>query len=556
MKKNRKKSAQFKSEEQLINAWAECGEKEKVNPKKKTFRNPYELKKDVVEIICQNGSTWIKRTQFYEEAESIGITESDIKRLFDEGFLVEEAKKNKSVYISTKELKEYEEEIARLLFWHTQKKLVRHHSREEIVTLIDECEKKYGVKLAKEQRMAVIKAINAPVMVITGVAGAGKTTIDKIILDVFRSLGEAKKSCNLAPTGKASKRMQEALGESAETVDKNLTNGMFITEQVAIIDEASFLDTKNLMRFLRKAVRCTHIIFQGDPFQLSSVGCGMVLRDLIDSGVVSVQKLNKSFRVDKKAINIQRNVQLIRDFEASTETTSEEYLADGTKVTVVDKIKNHFSEGNDFHIFADISADEVSKKIVDVYEEKVKKYGRENVCVLIPFRDKRKGKVTSEGFNDSIEKRLFGEEGYHVGSVVMQLENMNFAQNGSIGTITELAGDNITVEFKDGNERTAHTYTKDEAKKWLCLAYGMSVHKSQGSEYDCVILATLEEHKKMLNRNLIYTGITRAKKEVNYFFDSECLHYALSKEASEIRVTMLREKLEALIEADKKKKTA
>lgn len=550
------------NEEKLFEKWAESGEKEKFNPKRKTYRSPKELKADVEEIICNNGSTWIEKSSFLEECEDANITASDIEGLTNEGFFSEETANSKT-YISTKEIKENEEKIAELIWFHAKKKVINLFEVPEVESLAKKAEEMFNMVFALEQKMAVIKAINSPIMVITGVAGAGKTTIVKAILKIYNWLGVAKRACCLAPTGKASKRLEESLntkskGEGKEevfkvqTVDKRVLEYGYITEHVTIIDEASFLDTKNLKKLLEKAKRSEHIIFLGDQFQLSSVGCGMVLRDLIDSGVVTVQKLNKSFRVDKDAINIQRNTKAIREFSAVETRKEALYDETGNRLVANGDITVKFTEGDDFRIYADVPEEKIFQMLASTYEEKVKQYnGRENVCVLIPFRDIRKGKITSEGFNKYIEKKLYGSEGFHRGSQVMQLTNTSYAQNGSIGTVTKIDNDAITVKYKDNAE---HTYTKIEAKKELTLAYAMSVHKSQGSEYDCVIMATLNEHKKMLNRNLIYTGITRAKKEVDYFYDSECLQNALNKEASQIRITMLKERLQAIKEKHDKEK--
>ncbi|MBR5357364.1 MAG: hypothetical protein IK121_10635, partial [Lachnospiraceae bacterium] len=163
-----------KTEEQVYSTWAESGEV--VNPKKKYYRSPKELKDDVVEIISSNGSTWIKKELFLTECDDTGITSENIKSLFEEDYLVEENDKEGIPYISTREIKEAEEEIARLIYWHCNVKVLRRFPLSRITELIKKYEEKENITLANEQRMAVIKAINAPICVITGVAGAGKTT--------------------------------------------------------------------------------------------------------------------------------------------------------------------------------------------------------------------------------------------------------------------------------------------------------------------------------------------------------------------------------------------
>ncbi len=526
-------------EDEMLTLWIPKEEKEK--PKKRHDISTSELKSLIESIIFSDGSTWIKKETFMEEISESGISEEDLDKVKD--FLYEEEFYG-FPYISTKEMCETEKEIAELLYYHAKKKIVSVYSISKIQEIISRIEKESGFIFANQQKTAILKSINSPITVITGVAGAGKTTIIKAILEVFRTLKETDHSLNLAPTGKASKRMEEAMGEEAFTVDSKLLSGSNICENLIFIDETSFLDTKNLKRLLEKTKGSSHLIFLGDPFQLASVGCGMVLRDLIESGLVTVQKLNKSFRIDKDSINLQKNVEKIRRFKAVDATFEDVRLEDGRIAKVLVDCKDNFTEGKDFRMFKDTPTEEVFKKILNTYDEKIKEYGRENVCVLIPFKEMGKGTITSDGFNRCIEKGLFGDTNYmHINSLVMQLENRSYAKNGLIGEVVGLDENHVTVRFEDEE----HTYTKEEAKEELNLAYSLSVHKSQGSQYQCVIVVALNEHKKMLTRNLIYTGITRAEKEVDFFFDSKCLYRALNNEESYIRVTALKERISEVI---------
>lgn len=469
-----------------------------------------EEKRDaIVHFITKDGST---SALTYTLKKVYG--KDTIEELKKDGFLVETSISN-HFYCTPKEIYEAENEIADLVKFHLNK-CIKRYSVEDLDALIDKAEDVLKIKLAYEQRRAVRRAVNSPFFIITGIPGSGKTTVLAVIKMVLGWLGETVNgSMNLAPTGKASKRMSESLGEKSYTVDKRLTNIEYIKERACIIDECSMLDLVNCREILKRAMRCPRLILLGDIYQLASVGFGKVLGDLLSSGVPS-EMLNKCFRVSENSVHITHNIDRIR---------SNNY---------------EFEEGDDFHIFKDVPKEWVNKMLLDEYMKKVGEYGKENVCVLVPIRRREVAEISSERINEQIETYFSKKNGeIKLGSRVMQLENNSHGVNGEIGTVVKCDKDSIEVDF----EGKISKYSFTQAKKELTLAYSMSVHKSQGSEYKCVIMACLKQHIRTCNKNLIYTGITRAKNEVVFFYDTECLKKCLAMETSYLRVTLLAERI-------------
>jgi exodeoxyribonuclease V alpha subunit len=362
-------------------------------------------------------------------------------------------------------------------------------------------------ELSEEQRSAVQMALAHPVSILTGGPGTGKTTCLKALIATLDAQG---KSYALAsPTGRAAKRLSEATGSPASTIHRLLefspvdgfkrddTNPLDV--DFLVVDEASMLDLL-LTNHLLKAVRPgTHVLFVGDVDQLPSVGAGDVLRDLIKSEVAPVTRLTTIFRQAAGS-------QIITNAHRINRGQSPVFAKDG----------------GDFYLFPADDAGAAADWVIDVVTERIpQKFNFDalsDIQVLSPIYrgsagvailNERLQEKLNPAANNKQERRLFGTV-FRVGDKVMQTRN-NYDKdvyNGDIGFIRniDIIEQTMSVDF-DG--RLAQ-YEWSEADE-LTLAYAVSVHKAQGSEFPVVVMPVVTQHYKMLQRNLIYTAVTRAR---------------------------------------------
>jgi exodeoxyribonuclease V alpha subunit len=377
-------------------------------------------------------------------------------------------------------------------------------------------------------------------MVITGGPGTGKTTIINAILKIFSKL-----RVNImlaAPTGRAAKRMSEATGHEAKTIHRTLEysirKGGFqkndeypLNCDLLIVDEASMIDTI-LMHYLLKAIppRATFILV-GDVNQLPSVGAGNVLKDIIASEAVPVEELNEIFRQARESLIIV-NAHKINSGEFPYLKPSEQKL-------------------DDFYFIEQEDPDEVLKIILELTTKRIpRRFGLnpvEDIQILTPMH---RGTVGAGNLNTELQKALNpGEDGllrgnrtYRIKDKVMQIKN-NYDKevfNGDIGRITRIdeEAQKVTISF-DGRDVDYNYTDLDE----VVLAYAVSVHKSQGSEYPAVIIPILTQHYILLQRNLIYTAVTRGRKLVVMVGTRKALAIGVKNDKTQKRYTYLRYRL-------------
>ena len=403
-------------------------------------------------------------------------------------------------------------------------------------------EAKLGIVLAEKQVEAIRAVAGHKVLVVTGGPGTGKTTIINAMIRVFAGL--KKKILLAAPTGRAAKRMTEATGHEAKTIHRLLeysfqTGGFLrnadapLDGDLVIIDEASMIDTL-LMHYLLKAVppRATFVLV-GDVNQLPSVGAGNVLKDIIDAGVVPVIELNEIFRQAGES-SIVVNAHRINAGQMPALATSRERL-------------------DDFYFIEQEDPGRVLELIITLVKERIpRRFGLDpidDVQVLTPMH---RGIVGGINLNAELQKALNpGEEGisrmgrlYRAGDKVMQIAN-NYDKeifNGDIGRISGIdrEAQELTVSI-DGREILYDFSELDE----LAHAYAVSIHKSQGSEYPAVVIPILTQHYVLLQRNLLYTGVTRGKKLVVLIGTKKALAIAIGNNRTEARYTRLRARLRA-----------
>jgi exodeoxyribonuclease V alpha subunit len=362
--------------------------------------------------------------------------------------------------------------------------------------------------LSEEQQSAIRMALAQPVTLLTGGPGTGKTTCLKALITILEA--QHKIYALASPTGRAAKRLSEATGRPAKTIHRLLeyspVEGFKRSDEnrldldFLVVDEASMLDLL-LTNHLLKAIRPgTHVLFVGDVDQLPSVGAGDVLRDLIRSGVAPVTRLNTIFRQ-----------------AAGSRIITNAHLINQGKVPVFSQ-----KEG-DFFLFPAEDAASAADWVIQVVTERVpQKFGFnavQDIQVLSPiYRGPAGVTALNERLQERLnpatgskpERRLFGTT-FRLGDKVMQTQN-NYDKdvyNGDIGFIRslDLIEQTLTVDF-DGRLAAFEWSEADQ----LTLAYGVSVHKAQGSEFPVIVMPIVTQHYTMLQRNLLYTAITRARQ--------------------------------------------
>ena len=397
-----------------------------------------------------------------------------------------------------------------------------------------------SLALAANQIEAIKCAVGNKVMVITGGPGTGKTTIINAILKIFGRLG--LDILLAAPTGRAAKRMTEATGHEARTIHRLLEfspqkGGFQKNEEyplkcdLLVVDEASMIDTV-LMHHLLKAVPVhATLILVGDVNQLPSVGPGNVLKDIIASGALPVVFLTEIFRQAQDS-SIIVNAHLINK-------------------GVIPALDNARSASTDFYFIQKEEPEEALKVILELLSGRIQRaFGLDpidDVQVLSPMN---RGTVGARNLNIELQQVLNpredgitrGGRNFRINDKVMQIRN-NYDKevyNGDIGRILKIDPEDheVTVLF-DGRPVTYDYSDLDE----LVLAYAVSVHKSQGSEYPCVVIPLLTQHYVMLQRNLIYTAITRGKKLVILVGGERALAIAVKNDKMQKRYTYLRKRL-------------
>ena len=425
---------------------------------------------------------------------------------------------------------------------------------------IAEFETKKKIKLHLEQKNAIKLAITQGIAIITGGPGTGKTTIIKCIIDIFDKLN--KKCILMAPTGRAAKRLAQATEGEAGTIHRWLDsygdNGFRkfrynelepLNADVIIVDEVSMLDdflASSLLKAIRSGAR---LILVGDKDQLPSVGAGNVLADFISSETIPVASLNQIYRQNETS-QIVVNAHLIHD----------------------GKMPNLNKKQGDFFFIEKQDSISIKNEVVELVCSRLPKFSNldfKNIQVLCPTKIGASGTLE---LNQALQQTLnqqddehsvsFGNKKFGVGDKVMQTNN-NYDQpwindtnfeigkgvfNGDIGYIRNINSKSgeIVVEFEDG--RIAN-YGLAESSD-LSLAYAITIHKSQGSEFDIVVIPVSGGNPYLFNRNLLYTAVTRAKKMVVLVGKKEHVSYMVWNTKTIKRETMLQIFLQKLSNGD------
>jgi exodeoxyribonuclease V alpha subunit len=402
-------------------------------------------------------------------------------------------------------------------------------------------EKDLGMEFSPLQRQAIRESIERKILVITGGPGTGKTTIIRGVVDVFRKWG--KEVLLAAPTGRAAKRISEATGQEARTIHRVLEfqpkKGTFkrnesnpLRGEALVVDEFSMVDLPLMYHLLKAIPPWMRLVLVGDKDQLPSVGPGNLLHDIIGSGAVDVVRLDQIFRQEKESL-IVANAHRINQGQSLVRAP-------------------HDDKNSDFYFIPQEDPDKAFQTILKMCSSSVPdKLGLNplspQIQVISPMY---RGVVGVDNLNTELQKRLNpGGEGLQAGTrvfrardKVMQVRNDYDKDvfNGDIGSVVhaDKAKYRLYVDF-DG--RTV-CYEKDELND-VTLAYAVSVHKAQGSEYQAVIMPLVTQHYIMLQRNLFYTALTRAKKLSVIVGSYRALHIAIKNDDPVKRNSLLKDKL-------------
>jgi exodeoxyribonuclease V alpha subunit len=406
---------------------------------------------------------------------------------------------------------------------------------------ISETERELGLTFSSLQRQAIRQSFERKILVITGGPGTGKTTIIRAVVDIFQRWG--REALLAAPTGRAAKRLAETTGREARTIHRVLEFkpklGSFkrnehnpLRGEALIVDEVSMVDLPLMYHLLKAMPAAMRLILVGDKDQLPSVGPGTLLRDIIESGTVDVVRLEEIFRQEKESY-IVLNAHRINQGESLVDPPRDDPRSDFFFIRQDDEKK----------AFA---------TILKLCETSVPR--RLGLSPLSPeiqvISPMYKGLIGVDSLNQELQKRLNpGREGlktgpreFRVRDKIMQLRNDYEKDifNGDIGTILHIDKPKFRV-FVDFDGRTV-SYERDELND-ITLAYAVSVHKAQGSEYQAVIMPLLTQHFIMLQRNLFYTALTRAKKLSVIIGSYKALYIAIKNDKPVKRNSLVKDKL-------------
>ena len=504
------------------------------------------------ESLNNDGHTYLPMQEFVRaSAEILQVNEEEIEtnctRLVLSGKLVnEDADGESRVYL--KRVYTCECDVAVRLYTIASYHAVSARKETEVPSELSD-----GTVLSENQRQALSTALNSTVTVITGGPGTGKTTLIRGIIDI---LGKRESIQLCAPTGRAAKRMSEATGKNAQTVHRLLEYGQDeeesfkkneeepLSADTVIVDEMSMVDIFLMRALLRALKPGSRLILTGDADQLPSVGAGNVLKDIIASGAVPVVRLTEVFRQSRMSA-IVTNAHLINRGE----------------MPVVN------AKGTDFFLERVADAKAAAQGTVELVMRRLPNYMKldpiRDIQVMAPMK---KGDAGVFALNAELQEKLNplngrkqlrrGECCFRGGDKVMQIKNdysicwKRYGEsgtgvfNGDIGYVQDVdtEDDCLTIRFEDDRLATYDRGMLDEIE----LAYCMSVHKSQGSEFPCVVLPLVQGPPMLMSRNLLYTAVTRARKLVVIIGRSDCVRAMVLNDHMQARYTALAERLRVL----------
>ena len=407
---------------------------------------------------------------------------------------------------------------------------------------IEQLEEKYKIKFAREQKKAIKEVLLHRVLILTGGPGTGKTTTTIGLIELFEDLG--LKIVLAAPTGRAAKKLAEATRRTAKTIHRLLAynpreRGFTKDEKnpiradAIILDEVSMIDILLMNHLLKAVTENTFLILIGDIDQLPSVGPGNLLKDMIDSEVIPVIRLTHIFRQREKSL-IVVNAHLVNQGKYPILKGKQE---------------------RDFYFLKEEDPEKAAEKIIHLCTSRLPRSYHINplrdIQILTPMY---KGAVGADQLNQLMRNALnpdgkslkYGHQQYKINDKVMQIRN-NYDKevfNGDIGNIKEINLEEQVIKVLFYSRIIEYDFSELNE---LVLAYAITVHKSQGSEYPVVVIPMLTQHFLLLQRNLLYTAITRARKMVIIVGTNKALWIAIKNNKTVKRNTFLRERLKKMV---------
>jgi len=419
---------------------------------------------------------------------------------------------------------------------------------------IERIQKSTGIWLSTGQKEAVKKIVKNGVVVVTGGPGTGKTTVINCILEVLERQGMY--AALAAPTGRAAKRMTEATGREAKTLHRLLEfsysqgRGMEfkvnedepLEADVVIIDEVSMVDLLLMYNLLKAVPFGARLVLVGDVDQLPSVGAGNVLKDIIDSGKIQVVHLTEIFRQARESMIVVNAHRINRGEFPILNRAEKDFFLDEKEdpqdilETVLELCSRRIPEFAAFNPLEDIQVLTPMRR----------------TCIGVDNLNRELQKILNPPSHDKEEKKVGGMV-FREGDKVMQTKN-NYKKevfNGDTGKIVEIDNEEgvVYVKYPDGEGERVVEYEGYEAEE-LVLAYAISVHKSQGSEYPVVVMPVSTQHYLMLQRNLLYTAITRAKELVVLVGTRKALAIAVNNNKPAKRYTLLARRIRECFSAN------
>ena len=515
----------------------------------------------------------LKFVQDLLRIDANNIEETIISMKAKEEIIIEE-REDGTEWVYAKPFYEAEKNIAERLISLKNSENIKYIST--LKKDLEKIEKDINIELSDKQREAIESVNDNNVCIITGGPGTGKTTIIKAIIELYKKHGMKPVLC--APTGRAAKRMTETTGEEAKTLhrllelagisddNENFNTDLLVTPidgDIIIVDEASMLDMF-LMNYLLKAIyKGTKLVLVGDINQLPSVGPGSVLKDIIESEKIHTITLNQIFRQAAKS-KIIVNAHRVNE--------GQNFISGNVKQTIIDD--ENIDLLDDFFFIQENNQEKIQQTIISLCKGRLQNYGNydffNNIQVITPTK---KGKLGTKELNILLQNELnpekkkkkernFGEVVFREQDRVMQTKNNynilwekenerefkkelgNGIFNGELGRIDKINKEDktIRVKFDDGKIATYESTDLDQLEH----AYAITVHKSQGSEFDVVILVAAQSAPMLLTRNLIYTAMTRAKKLLIIIGSKSVVDYMIQNNTTKHRNTGLKFKLEKL----------
>lgn len=525
--------------------------------------SPFRIRAGILHTLNEasdkNGHTYMLKPQLIEGVISLlSLENSDVENVFEDIFDILQKENMVKIFWQDKR------EIIMLTKMYNAEKYVagkmailNNSNLESELNLDSEIalfETIKHIKLHQDQKDAIKMAINSGVSVITGGPGTGKTTIVSCALEIFKM--QKKNILLLAPTGRAAKRLSESTGQEAKTIHRALEIdfrsklGLFVYNEknplpydVIIVDEVSMVDILLMNSLLKAIPKGAKLILVGDKDQLPSVGAGNVLADILASDTINVTQLTQIYRQENDSLIIS-NAHMINEgvmpvldnkssdffFESKEERTD---IFDSIISLVTQRIPSFFKiESSKIQVLAPLKAGECGIENINVsLQEKINPASPLKNEIKVGqtiFREGDKIMQTANNYNLEWKKRLERENYFEDGAGVF---------NGDIGYVYKINPHTfeMIVWFEDGREVT---YPRSEISQ-LSLAYAITIHKSQGSEFDAVVIPVTSGPSLIFTRNLIYTAVTRAKKLVVLVGSKTALRRMISNTYMAKRFTLL-----------------